>query len=170
MEPIDKLIAIEDIKALKARYARAADLHNKNEMLAVFAPDVLFDFTEATVDPATGFNPVAGATAEVKRGREVVVDGIFGSNQGITMVHQLYLPQIEILSETAAQGTWGISDMLRFPQGKLREMRGHGIYYDTYEKIDGEWKIATSRFKRTILDFVWRDDAGTNSESNENSD
>ena len=55
MTPIDRLIAIEDIRQLKARYFRTVDTRDYPAMAETFCKDALFDFSECmTVHPLGG--------------------------------------------------------------------------------------------------------------------
>ena len=43
-------------------------------------------------------------------------------------------------------------EMLRWPDGT--ELHGYGHYHETYEKIDGTWRITTSSLSRLRMDFT----------------
>lgn len=50
MTEVEKLLALEDIKTLKARYFRCVDTKDWNGFAAVFAPDAAFDISEDVPD------------------------------------------------------------------------------------------------------------------------
>jgi hypothetical protein len=65
------------------------------------------------------------------------------------MVH---MPEIELTSETTARGIWQLEDFVRFAFGL--NMRGYGHYHETYVKIDGHWRIQSSKLTRLRADIV----------------
>ena len=69
----------------------------------------------------------------------------------VVTVHHGHMPEIEVTSPTTATGIWALEDLLRWPDGN--ELRGYGHYHETYEKVDGEWRIASSKLTRLRMDF-----------------
>jgi uncharacterized protein (TIGR02246 family) len=129
---------VEAIKQLKARYFRGIDSKDWDALLHVFTEDVVIDTT------ASGGNVMTGATQFVEFLQEAIGD--------VMTVHHGHTPEIEISSPTTAAGTWAMEDMLRWPNGA--EMHGYGHYHETYEKVDGRWRINTSRLTRLRMDFT----------------
>jgi len=69
----------------------------------------------------------------------------------ISTVHQGHTPEIEITSPTTATGIWAMQDVLKMPKDSPLGIKGlvaWGHYIDTYEQIDGAWKIKSSRLTR----------------------
>ncbi len=65
-----------------------------------------------------------------------------------------HMPEIELTSPTTATGIWAMEDHLSFPAGaQLAELHGYGHYHETYTKVDGTWRIATTRLARLRLDM-----------------
>src|SRR5262249_4798986 len=56
-------------------------------------------------------------------------------------VHHGHMPEIELISSTAATGIWAMEDHVRFTDGN--DMHGYGHYFETYEKSEGRWRIKT---------------------------
>lgn len=129
---------LEAIRQLKARYFRTMDTKDWAAMRQVFADDVLIDTT------ASGGNVVEGADAFM-----AFIEETLG---GATTVHQGHMPEIELTSETTAIGIWALNDIVIFPGGM--RLDGYGHYHETYEKIDGDWKIKTSTLTRLHMDFA----------------
>lgn len=155
MNPIEKLLAIEDIKSLKARYFRAVDLKEAELLRETFAEDVELDYRGSTTDPETGDDAVSNVTGEIIRGRDHCVRLIMEALPGIVSVHHASVPEIEIIDETAAHGIWPMVDRLKFPSGgEFREMVGYGHYRETYIKEGGKWRIQTLRLTRLRIDFT----------------
>ena len=61
-------------------------------------------------------------------------------------VHQVHAPEIELMSATTANGVWALEDVIRFGPGV--NLRGYGHYRETYEKVDGQWHIKSSKLTR----------------------
>jgi hypothetical protein len=70
----------------------------------------------------------------------------------VVTVHHGHTPEIEITSPNRATGVWAMEDMLRWPNGM--ELHGYGHYHETYEKVDGTWRIASSTLTRLRMDFT----------------
>lgn len=154
MTEIERLAAIEDIKILKARYFRSVDLKDWALARSVFADDVECDFRGAATDPATGFNAAPEATAVVLHGIEETMTAFESAGPHFQSVHHGHDPEITVTGPDSASGIWPMFDTLRFSNGPVRELTGYGHYYETYERIDGQWKIKTSQLKRLRVDCV----------------
>ena len=128
---------IEAIKQLKARYFRTMDTKDWAGMRRVFADDVVMDTTES------GGGVIAGADEFLAFLEPTLRD--------VVTVHHGHMPEITLTSATTATGIWSMEDMLRWPDGT--EMHGYGHYHETYAKVDGEWRIATSTLTRLRTDF-----------------
>ena len=80
----------------------------------------------------------------IVRGNELIAEYVRGHVDPVTTVHHGHMPEIEITSPTTATGIWSMEDMLRWPEGSpIAAMHGYGHYHETYEKIDGQWRIAS---------------------------
>jgi uncharacterized protein (TIGR02246 family) len=134
---------VEAIRQLKARYFRTMDMKDWAGMRAVFTDDVVMDTS------SSGGGVIAGAD-DFLAFLEPTLDGV-------VTVHHGHMPEIEITSPTTATGIWSMEDMLRWPDGS--EMHGYGHYLETYEKVDGEWRIKTSTLTRLRTDFSTPSDA-----------
>ena len=157
MNDIEKLLAIEEIKKLRARYFRGADTKNWTLLESVFAPDVVFDIRGVTTDPRTGVNVVPSVSEGVLTGSKTVTEAIRQGIDGVATVHHGHMPEIEITGPTSAKGIWSMEDVLKWPgESPIDSMHGFGHYDETYEKIAGEWKIKTLKITRLMLDIVLR--------------
>jgi len=134
--PVDDL---EAIKQLKARYFRLMDTKDWEAMRReVFAHDVVVDTS------SSGGGVIAGAAPFVAFLREAIGD--------VVTVHHGHMPEIELTSATTATGIWAMEDMLRWPNGM--ELHGYGHYRETYEKVDGAWRIKSTTLTRLRTDFT----------------
>jgi uncharacterized protein (TIGR02246 family) len=129
---------IEAIKQLKARYFRFMDTKDWEAMRQVFTDDAVMDTT------ASGGDVMTGADQSMVFLREAIGD--------VITVHHGHTPEIELTSPTTATGVWAMEDMLRWPNG--RELHGYGHYHETYEKVDGTWRIKTLTLTRLRMDLT----------------
>jgi hypothetical protein len=129
MELVDELRAVEE---LKARYCRTLDLKDWTAFRAVFTDDFMSDTS------ASGGSVIEGADQFVAFVRRALATAV--------TVHQVQQPEIELSSTTSASGVWAMLDVVRF--SPWITMHGFGHYYETYEKVDGDWRIKTSRLTR----------------------
>jgi len=140
-EQVRRLVAIEEIKQLKARYFRAVDLKQWDEFAQLFTADLQIDFAESTSKPMTREQFVASARRHFA---------------GATSVHHGHIPEIEIIDETHARAVWPMFDLVETPRESSYESHtGYGHYYEEYRKEDGRWKICRTqlvRIKRVSLD------------------
>ena len=133
---------IEAIKQLKARYFRTMDTKRWDEMREVFTDDVTVDTT------ASGGGVVTGADEFLSFLRDTLAD--------VTTVHHGHMPEIELTGPTTATGIWALQDILVWPNGM--RLDGHGHYHETYEKVDGRWRISSSTLTRLHMDMTgWED-------------
>jgi hypothetical protein len=137
---------LEAIRQLKARYCRFLDTRAVDAWQDLFAPDltVLLDAAVSTggADPMTG-PPIDGV--------ENFVPMVIGTLTGVTTVHHCHTPELALTSATTATGIWAMEDLLFFPDGG--QLHGAGHYHETYEKLDGEWRIKSLHLTRTMLRF-----------------
>jgi SnoaL-like domain len=148
----DRLIAIEDIKQLKARYFRSLDTRDWAMFRTVFHDDVVIDFRGATTDSTSTDNALetldSGALIS-GADRWVDICSTAGETQDIVTLHHGHMPEITILSADAAAGIWAMEDKNWWPEGApFRRLQAHGHYHETYERVDGQWLIKSVRLTR----------------------
>ena len=107
-------------------------------MRQVFTDDVEMDTT------ASGGGVTTGADDFMTFLREMIGD--------VVTVHQCHTPEIDVTSATTATGVWAMEDMLRWPDGT--ELHGYGHYYETYAKVDGQWRIKRCVLTRLRMDMT----------------
>ena len=129
---------LEAIKQLKARYFRTMDTKDWDGMRRVFTDGVVMDTT------ASGGSVISGADEFMAFLRETLADAI--------TVHHGHMPEIDVTSPTTATGIWALQDTIVWPDGTRLE--GYGHYHETYEKVDGQWLIASSTLTRLHMDFT----------------
>ena len=141
MNETERLAAIEEIKLLRARFARCMDTKQWVEMHDTIADDCAFDARmEGVVDHI--WIGAADIVANIRRTLETAVS-----------VHHAHMPEIEITSPTTAKAIWAMQDFLKF-QGDL-ELVGSGHYHEGYEKqADGKWRLKTYKLTRLRVDLI----------------
>jgi diadenosine tetraphosphatase ApaH/serine/threonine PP2A family protein phosphatase len=129
---------LEAIRQLKARYFRTMDTKRWAEMRDVFTDDFVMDGTEA------GGRTIDGADVFTAFLEELLADAV--------TVHHGHTPEITVTSPTTATGVWALHDIVIWPTGV--RMDGYGHYHETYVKVAGEWKIASSKLTRLHTDMT----------------
>jgi uncharacterized protein (TIGR02246 family) len=129
---------VEAIKQLKARYFRTMDTKDWAGMRQVFTDDVVIDTTDS------GGGTVTGADAFVAFLQETLA--------GAVTVHHGHMPEVTLTSATSATGVWALHDEIVWPDGTA--MRGDGHYHETYQRVGGEWRIASSTLTRLRMDLT----------------
>ena len=142
MDFIQKLEAVEAIREMMARRVRCLDEKDWTGFAACYADDAV---SYSFVSPDTPEDKVVGAQ-EIARRVAAVLDGV-------TTVHQIHLPEIEVLSEDRARGIFPLNDILsRVQDGKRHWMRAYGHYRQSYKKVDGRWLIDEHRLTRLLVE------------------
>ena len=128
---------VEAIKQLKARYCRYLDTKDWVAWRGLFTDDFLSDTAESGGKVIEGADDFVAFTRKSLRNQPTV--------------HQVHAPEIELTSATTAHGVWALEDVVRFGLGV--NLRGYGHYHETYEKIDGQWLIKSSKLTRLRVDI-----------------
>ncbi|MDE3205175.1 MAG: nuclear transport factor 2 family protein [Acidobacteriota bacterium] len=129
---------LEQLRQLKARYFRTMDTKDWAGMRTVFADDVVMDTS------SSGGGIITGADAFLEFLAPTLAD--------VVTVHHGHMPELELLSPGEARGIWAMQDTLVWPDGT--RMVGYGHYHETYQKVDGAWKIKSSVLTRLHVDFT----------------
>lgn len=135
MSDIDRLLAIEDVKLLKARRDRAVDTKDWDTYLSLHAPD-----HQSHND---GFPAWMSADEMIANIRRIL-------DETRITVHQSHTPEITFESSTRAYGIWAMEDNIFWKQnGEDHWLHGFGFYHETYESRDGRWVFTRRRLQRT---------------------
>src|SRR5580693_6413506 len=128
MNGLEGLLAMEDIRQLKARYYRCMDTKDWDGLAQVFAPDAVFDLRQVNSvrHPLTGeWLPPYGDESVVYRGHAAVVVMVHNAVTRLVTVHHGHMGEIEITSYTSAKAIWAMEDVIRnAPGGPERFMHG----------------------------------------------
>jgi hypothetical protein len=147
MTPLERLVAIEEIKQLKARYFYHYD--NKNWAQwhdEVWAPDARIEV------------PELGADVEP---RDKLIEWVREQTADQVSVHHGHMPIIEFTSDTEATGIWAMEDIIWRSQehplgGEYAFIHGWGHYRETYVKLEVGWHIRSTRLTRLRTEYLKR--------------
>lgn len=133
---IERLVALEEIKLLKARRDRAVDTKDWETYEALHVPD--------HCSHNDGFDRWNSAAEMIANVREIMKD--------VTSVHHSHTPEITFVTPVKATGIWAMEDNIFWMQGQEEHwLRGFGFYHETYEKRDGKWLFTSRQLKRTLV-------------------
>jgi hypothetical protein len=133
MTDLERLIAIEEIRNLKARRIRAMDEKRWADYEAMHAPD--------HVSETYGGDPAIGARANTERLAKLLAD--------VTSVHHAHTPEITFTSDDTATGVWAMEDHLFWRQGDAHHwLHGFGHYHERYRKTPQGWRFTYRRLTR----------------------
>lgn len=133
---------IEAVKRVKHAYFRCVDTANIEELKTIFHKDVVVHF-------------IGGTYEWTLHGRDEYLEAIaVNFNNKVIAQHNGHHPEIDILSETEATGTWYLHDNF-YRLWDMHYVTGTALYRDRYVKEDGRWQIRESRYERIYeLDYA----------------
>jgi hypothetical protein len=130
-----RLEDIELIRQLKYRYWRGIDTGDIAGLRDLFTEDVKVDY-------------IGGSYRWQMQGKDKILESIAGAfNANAVACHTGHHPEIEVLSDTTATGTWYLTDVFINLVEKVRTT-GSALYRDKYVKQNGKWRIAESVYER----------------------
>jgi hypothetical protein len=144
LDDVRRLLDIEEIKQLKARYFFLMDGKRWDEWRTCFTDDCRF----------------AGTLQDPEAGIDDIVAGVRTLLQDVVSVHQGHMPAIELTGADTARGVWAMYDWLEFKPGHplydagCPHRIGYGHYEEEYRRDGGTWKISFMRLARLRLDRV----------------
>ena len=103
MDDLQKLLAVEEIKQLKARYWRGVDSKDETLLRSVFADDAIIDFRSEFQDGDEGQLETPSPDAFARLVLEAFV--------GVITAHHGYTPEIDFISDIEAAGIWPMEDI-----------------------------------------------------------
>lgn len=126
---------IELIRRLKYKYWRCIDTGEVAALLDVFTEDVKIDY-------------VGGTYRWQLVGRDKVLESIAAAfNANAVACHTGHHPEIDVLNETSAEGTWYLTDVFINLVEQARTT-GSALYRDKYVKTRDGWRISESVYER----------------------
>jgi hypothetical protein len=145
------VVELEAIRQLKARYFRALDTKDWDAFKAVFTED-------AAIGPLdNGFTPELLALRSPDARQALATSGLDAFVERVSLnigplitTHHGHQPEIELTGDDEATGIWPMEDVLVWPKDGYR-LRGTGHYWETYRRVEGEWKIASMKLTRLYV-------------------
>ncbi|KHK89810.1 nuclear transport factor 2 family protein [Novosphingobium malaysiense] len=154
MDAVTRLLAIEDIKQLKARYFRCMDAKDWDALVNVFTPDAHFDMSQAwsVPDPNSGqWVPPFDDNFKLV-GRDAFVAMLKDALGPMHTVHHGHCPEITVQDAEHASGIWAMEDIIRNGANQPRHsLHAYGHYHETYLKTESGWQIAEMRLTRLYI-------------------
>lgn len=138
------LAEIEAIKRLKYRYLRCLDQKLFDDIVDCFTEDATASY---------------GGGAYAFEGRDAIVAFLRDSmgSEGFLSSHRCSHPEIDLIGESAATGTWALDDTVIHLDFNV-VIRGAAFYEDEYVKADGAWRIRRTGYRRTFEEIAPRSD------------
>ena len=149
MDATERLLAVDAIRMLKARFFLAVDGKDWEAYAAIFAEDARFDVGNAFVDEEGGEAVEGLAGTESVVGGRAMAERVAPLLKDATTVHLGATPLIEVMSDREARGIWPVEDWLWFADGAV--VHGFGRYDERYVRTDEGWRIAEMRYTRTRM-------------------
>jgi hypothetical protein len=127
---------LEEIRRLKYAYFRTLDLKEFAQLGALLTEDATASYED-------------GKT--VLESRDAIVTWLENAlgDPGIVTEHHGHHPEITLVSETDAEGTWYLQDRVIVPAADL-EIGGTAFYADRYRKTSEGWRIAHTGYTRVF--------------------
>ena len=141
MDGIGELLAIEEIKRLKARYFRCMDTKDFDGLALLFAPDA----TLTARTPPRDLTDGAALTPFTVSGRAAIMDAIVARTKTAMVMHHGHMPEIDILDADTARGIFAMESRhwVMKDARATAVVRSFGYYRDTFVRRDGQWRIAS---------------------------
>ena len=139
MDDLQRLVAIEDIRQLKARYWRGVDRKDAVLLRSVFTDDATIDLrADMRFD-----DPLAKTTPSP----DVFAQRCLASLAGFDTAHHGHTAEITFRGDSEADGVWPMEDNLWATDDSVH-VQGFGYYFDRYRRTADGWRISASMLKR----------------------
>lgn len=146
IDPLDRLIAIDAIRTLKARYFRFVDDRQWDELRSLLTDDAKFEF------------PGLGDHGDP----DSAIEAIKAALTGTTTVHHGHMPEIVLTGRDAATGIWTLADTVvreagstgvipNYPAEYQAGHTGCARYYESYRREHDGWRISSLRVQRVWM-------------------
>ena len=142
MTDLEWIVAIEEIRQLKARRDRYVDAHDWEGYAALHAPDHV---SHHAPDPTIGAAPEPWTTVGQ------MIDNIkLRMPEGFITAHHSYDPEFCFETPTRARAIWAMTaaTATTLASGEAAWGISYGYYYESYEKCDGVWLFTSRRWQR----------------------
>jgi len=135
---IERIKDVEAIKCLKYSYIRAMTLSLWDELEGLLTEDVSTSYSDGKYS---------------FEGRDALMQFLRASHDAeqspAVGVWQVTMPEITLTSDSTAKGIWGMSHYYIHKEAQSALLM-FVYYYDDYVKIQGEWKLKKTGYRRVI--------------------
>jgi hypothetical protein len=157
MDDLQRLVAIDEIKRLKATYLHAMDTKDWPRLQSVFTEDAVFDirgefdhqgnrvFNVRMDEMEPARTAAAHGDPSVVMGGAAIVGFIRSVAEKWVTVHHGHAPIIDIVGPDEATAIWPLFDNL-YDGNNI--FSGYGNYHDKYQRVDGKWLISHLEIRR----------------------
>jgi hypothetical protein len=132
----DDLVEMELIKRVKYAYLRCLDQKDWDGLEEVLAPDATASYSGGRYT-YTGRDEIIGFISR-NMGRQA-----FHSS------HRVHHPEITLVDGDHATATWALEDTVLDTDWNFL-LGGAAFYEDRYRKVDGEWRIEHTGYRRSF--------------------
>ncbi len=130
---LEELLEIEAIKVVKYRYQRAVDTRDWELMATLLTEDATCAYSSGRFS---------------YEGRDAIIGFLRASMpQDKLSTHLVHQPEIELTGPDTAKACWAIEDVVIIESERII-VRGAAYYRDRLRKVDGEWRIAHTGYRR----------------------
>jgi len=126
----------------KARYCRFLDSKDWDSFTALFTEDLELDVSDGTGVP-------------IIQGRTEAIAMVRSSVETAKTAHQVHNPEMTREGDDV-KVVWAMQD--RVVWSEAQALTGYGHYHETWRQEGGEWKIATLKLTRLIVEFATSND------------
>lgn len=159
MDQLDRLVAIEAIKNVKARYWYCMDTKDWAGLLAVFTDDAIFDmradraFHRGERGALEDLEPIEAAVTSGDKGltigAEAITNWIREAVETWKTVHHGHAPIIEVDAPDHGTGIWPLMDYI---DDGASALKGYGHYHEEYLRVGDRWLISKLQLTRIRTD------------------
>jgi hypothetical protein len=161
MDPLERLMAIEEIRKLKSRYWHSADTGDWDAFEDILTEDAIWDSRYERIFarglPAVILPPVADAIAAgdpaVIVGARAVIEFMRKNVSPFVGFHMGGAPIVEVTGPDHGTAIWPFFDHL--DNGNV--FRGYGHYHDEYRRVGSRWLISRVQMTRICRDKGYGD-------------
>ncbi len=144
-EGLERLLAIEAIKTLRAKYCRSIDRHDFDRLRGVLTEDFLLDMSP------TG--KVLGSEVAPISGRDTVIGMMHKAFAPLEMLlHIVTIPEIGFQDAAHATGVWRQETFIKETRPDLPGLGlAYATVFDAYRREAEGWRIASVRVELDIV-------------------
>ena len=141
MTNLQRLLATEDIRLLRARYLRCVDTKDWAGFGALFTPHAELSFPD-------------DVPGQVLRGAAIGA-AVAASLADVCSVHHGHMGEILVHGADRGSGIWAMEDLLWFGAESAvpgLRLHGYGHYHDEYVRAEGGWLFTRVVLRRLRVD------------------